>query len=388
LTAKGYTFTKVDDDGDLDYSGTLDGNAVTLYALMTPAPNRGLVKIFIGVLTSDEHALAEFASLRNTLIAQYGQPSISGRRFDSPYVDGDGNEQTAIKDGKGHIAAIWKNTSNDITTGGLTILVSDKLTVNSAYESPAWNTEADRRAALTSIADNTAALKVDSNDASAYVNRGRARQMLDDPQGAISDFARALKADSTYSSAYVNLTVARGTLGDFAAALADADSALRVDPKDAFGYEARSYTHLALGEGVSATSDALAALHMREPSNQHFLYGIIVGYLGLRQTGSAQDAATFLATWAPKADSTMWPYAVVQYFQHKVTGAALLAGANDSDQMTEARTYLALDLILAGTPQAARPQLAWVRQNGTRTYFEYPVALAALKRLPPSQASH
>ncbi len=385
MTAKGYTFTKVDEDGDLDYSGTLDGNDVILYALMTPAPNRGLIKVFMVVLTSDDHALAEFENLKSALIAKYGQPSISGRRFDSPYAAGDGNEQAAIKSGKGHVAAIWKNTSDDITTGGLTVLVSEKLTVNSAYESPAWDAEADRRAATANIATYTAALQRDSTDASAYVSRGRARQMLDDPMGAIADFTRALKADSTYGSAYVNLTVARGVLGDFPAALADADSALRVDPKDAFGYEARSYTHLALGEGVSANSDAVASLRMRDASNQHFLYGIIVGYLGLRQAGSAQDAAAFLTTWAPKADSTVWPYAVVQYFQHKLTGAALLGRANDDDQMTEARTYIALDLILAGTPQAARPYLEWVRLHGTRTYFEYPVALAELKRLPPAR---
>jgi hypothetical protein len=36
------------------------------------------------------------------------------------------------------------------------------------------------------------------------------------------------------------------------------------------------------------------------------------------------------------------------------------------------------------TPQAARPHLEWVRRHGTRTYFEYPVAVAALKRLPPA----
>src|ERR1700691_6077954 len=53
MTAKGYTFTKVDADGDLDYTGTVDGNDVVVYALMTPAPHRGLVKIFVNVLTSD-----------------------------------------------------------------------------------------------------------------------------------------------------------------------------------------------------------------------------------------------------------------------------------------------------------------------------------------------
>lgn len=385
MTGKGYTFTKVDDDGDLDYSGTLDGSDVIVYALMTPAPNRGLVKVFVGVLTSDDHALAEFEVLKSALIAKYGQPSISARRFDSPYKDGDGNEQTAIKEGKGHVVALWKNSSDDITAGGLTVDVNDKLTVNTTYESPAWNVEFNRRTSLERIAETTEALKTDSNDARAYVDRGRARQMLDDETGAIADFTRALKADSTYSTAYVNLTVARGALGDFSGALADADNALRIDPKDAFGYEARSYTHLALGESVSASSDAVASLRMRDPSNQHYLYGIIMGYLGLRQAGSTQDAAAFLATWAPKADSTRWPYAVIDYFQRKMTAAALEGRATDDDEMTEARTYIALDLILGGTPQAARPYLEWVRLHGTRTYFEYPVALAALKRLPPAR---
>ena len=150
---------------------------------------------------------------------------------------------------------------------------------------------------------------------------------------------------------------------------------------DLFAYQARSYTHLALRHGDAAQADALASLKLRDAGDQHLAYGVIVGYLGLRQAGKAAEATTFLATWGPKADSTAWPFPVIKFLGHTLTATALLAQATDDNKMTEARTYVALDLIYAGTPQAARPHLEWVKLHGTRTYFEYPVALAELRRL-------
>ena len=95
---------------------------------------------------------------------------------------------------------------------------------------------------------------------------------------------------------------------------------------------------------------------------------VIVGYLGLRQAGKAAEATTFLATWGPKADSTAWPFPVIKFLGHTLTATALLAQATDDNKMTEARTYVALDLIYAGTPQAARPHLEWVKLHGAAVF--------------------
>jgi tetratricopeptide (TPR) repeat protein len=238
----------------------------------------------------------------------------------------------------------------------------------------------DRKESALAVADFTTALRFVPRDATAFLNRGRARQALDDLDGAIADFTAALRVDSTYSSAYVNRTVARGAQGDLAGALADGDSAVKIDPRDPFGYEARAYTRLALHDGAAANVDALESLRLRQGSDSHFAYGVIVGSLGLRQAGRTADAAAFLSTWGSQADSTNWPYAVVRYLERKLSAVALLAKAKDSDEITEARTYLAVDLLLAGNGPAALPHLRWVRDHGTRTYFEYPVALAELRR--------
>jgi len=231
------------------------------------------------------------------------------------------------------------------------------------------------------IKDYTTAVRLDPGDPTAHLYRARARQALDDWDGAIADFTAVIGADPTFTSVYVERTVARGAKGDLDGAVADGDTAIAKEPHDPFGYEARSYVRLALRDGTGAHADALQTLRMRASGDSHFSYGVIVGYLGLRRAGQAADAAAFLSTWAPRADSSGWPYPVIQYFQRRLSAPTLLTRAKSDSETTEARTYLALDLLLSEQVPVALPHLQWVRDHGIRTYFEYPVALAELRRI-------
>jgi hypothetical protein len=53
----------------------------------------------------------------------------------------------------------------------------------------------------------------------------------------------------------------------------------------------------------------------------------------------------------------------------------LLALATDSNKMTEAQTYIGMNLALSNHRNEARPHLLWVTENGNRSYFEYQLAL-------------
>jgi len=49
--------------------------------------------------------------------------------------------------------------------------------------------------------------------------------------------------------------------------------------------------------------------------------------------------------------------------------------------MTEARTYMGLLLAAIGERQGALKRLQWVKENGNKSFIEYPAVLMELRRL-------
>jgi hypothetical protein len=76
-----------------------------------------------------------------------------------------------------------------------------------------------------------------------------------------------------------------------------------------------------------------------------------------------------------------WPYPAIRYLRKEIDGKALLAAATDHDRMTEAQTFLGLDLIESGRPADALPGLTWVKDYGNRSSLEYDIAVAEIDRI-------
>lgn len=64
-------------------------------------------------------------------------------------------------------------------------------------------------------------MRINSNDAITYNNRGVARRKLGDNKGAIVDYNETLRINSNYALAYDNRGDARRALGDRQGAIAD-----------------------------------------------------------------------------------------------------------------------------------------------------------------------
>lgn len=75
------------------------------------------------------------------------------------------------------------------------------------------------------IASYTEAIRLNSNYAEAYLNRGNVRKELGDKQAAITDYSSALKINPNYADAYHNRGVVRADLGDKQAAISDLEKA-------------------------------------------------------------------------------------------------------------------------------------------------------------------
>jgi hypothetical protein len=102
--------------------------------------NDKLVSISIRLETADGDAIPVYFKLKKMLSKKYDDPDIDLVNFESPYVWGDGYEQTAIRLGKSDIRCRWGNS--------LELNVTKKLTVRAVYMSLDLGKEIKRRSAV------------------------------------------------------------------------------------------------------------------------------------------------------------------------------------------------------------------------------------------------
>ncbi|MBK7937821.1 MAG: tetratricopeptide repeat protein [Lewinellaceae bacterium] len=112
------------------------------------------------------------------------------------------------------------------------------------------------------IADWTEAIRLDPNDAVAYMNRGAARSELGDKQGAILDYDEAIELNSNYTLAYTNRGAAKAELGDKQGAILDYDKAIELDPNLALAYGNRGLVFEEIGEIFEAQLDFRRFLYL------------------------------------------------------------------------------------------------------------------------------
>jgi hypothetical protein len=142
LAAAKFPIYKTDNDGDYWFKGSMLGQQVQGFVIFRSGR---AAKIVFSLLTPDSEAREIYTDLKRALTAKYGKPDSDFAFFNSPYYEGDGYEESAIKLGKGTFSAFW--TSNTEQFGSMHVSIEKNLTVMVRYEAPDWGDEADRRRA-------------------------------------------------------------------------------------------------------------------------------------------------------------------------------------------------------------------------------------------------
>jgi hypothetical protein len=149
-----YTKIKADERFPLDqtFLGTVRGEQAVVMTLFNE--QGALEKMIVSVLTEEKDCLKFYGQFKDELIEKYGTTTLDLQRYDYPFSDGEhvGHEQTAIRFGKGHLAATWKREDGGDYSGGVALSVEDNLTVRLTYESGKWSAESDRRKRLLNAA--------------------------------------------------------------------------------------------------------------------------------------------------------------------------------------------------------------------------------------------
>jgi tetratricopeptide (TPR) repeat protein len=96
----------------------------------------------------------------------------------------------------------------------------------------------------------------------AYNNRGNARLVNNDLEGAIVDLDQALRLDATLAIAHSNRCLARLAKRNIDGAIEDCNEAIRLNPKLIFAYDNRCSTQIAKGDLDRAISDCGQAIRL------------------------------------------------------------------------------------------------------------------------------
>ena len=198
---------------------------------------------------------------------------------------------------------------------------------------------------------------------------------------AIKSYQQAIALKPDLARLFVDLGYTYIRAGNEDEAISAFEQGLRVNAKESYFYRTLGYIHLGRANGELAASDAYNYLRTVGWRDEHSEYMVLVWYFGLRQFKQDAYASKTLKDSIARVDPTEWPYPVLQFINHSLTLEELLAQANDNDKLTEAHAYAGLLLSLNGESQAALDHLRWVKDNGNKTFVEYPLALAEIARL-------
>lgn len=146
MQAAGFEFQKRDEDGDLVFRGVVLGTKSVAYAFLG---SKRLVKVQVVMATPDSEARRTYDEMRQVLIEKYGKPEKTYAFFMTPYYEGDGFENQAIRVGKGRFASFWNKAADG---SSLAIYISERLAVSVEYESPQYGVELKRRRAAGTTA--------------------------------------------------------------------------------------------------------------------------------------------------------------------------------------------------------------------------------------------
>ncbi|WP_240867090.1 SUMF1/EgtB/PvdO family nonheme iron enzyme, partial [Cylindrospermopsis raciborskii] len=147
----------------------------------------------------------------------------------------------------------------------------------------------DLRDARGAMEDFNHALKINSNYAQAYNNRGIVRISLGERQLAIEDFSQAIIIAYHYTEAYVNRGYTRYELGSRQKAIEDFNQALNINPGYALAYNNRGVAYRDLGDKEWAKDDFSQALRVNPHYVEAYNNRAIVSYeLGDKQ-GAIED---------------------------------------------------------------------------------------------------
>ncbi len=231
-----------------------------------------------------------------------------------------------------------------------------------------------------SIEAATKAIANNNESSYAYEDRAYAYYQLAQFDKALADYKAASHYDPQNSEYYYQCGICLSGLGNYAEAIKYYDQSLKHGSKDILNYYKRGLDNLFLNNNAQAVADLNKHHNLVNPNEAHQRYDVIFCSIALKRLGKDKEAKQSLVNYEKDMPKDKWPYPVIQYLAGQISADALLALAKNTNQMTEANTYIGANLSAQGKKAEAKKNFLWVKDHGNRVFSEYQLAISELKK--------
>jgi lipoprotein NlpI len=212
------------------------------------------------------------------------------------------------------------------------------------------------------IADFNSAIRLDPNSAWAFAARGNLYKNKGDLEHALADLNEASRLDPNYALPFFSRGEIYKSKGDFAHAMTDMNEAIRLDPNYAPAYFARGQLFYITGNNPAAVEDFGKSIKLDpDDAGAYFNRGVAYYVLGARSADAVADLKkaaelnpkdAYAALWrdlaerrnsspghlaeaAKQLDMTVWPAPVVRHFLGEFNAEQTFGAAFDTDPNTK-----------------------------------------------------
>lgn len=218
-------------------------------------------------------------------------------------------------------------------------------------------------------------------DSMGYMMRSSIYDRLDDVSKSLEDSSEAVRLAPNNANAFSHRGYSYMNLGLCDDALKDFSTALKIDPNLVGAMNGRMFAYFMQSDYIECDKqcmETLAKVGMKDPCAP---YAVIMAAICRKQLGHMPERIALVNQSAQMLDAKTWPYPIIQFLNGQLSAAAVFQQATDNDKMTEAKTYIAFDLLADNKGAEASPMIAWVKEHGNKTFNEYDLVSALLNKM-------
>lgn len=232
--------------------------------------------------------------------------------------------------------------------------------------------------ALTS-ADQVIA--VAPNDCLGYLMRSSIYDRLDNTAKSLEDSNEAVRLAPNNADAYSNRGYSYMNLGLTDDAVKDFSKALELDPGLVGAMNGRMFAYFMQADYIACDKQCMDILAKVGMGDRCAPYAVIMAAICRKQLRKLPERIALLNQAVQTLPSKAWPYPIIQYMNEQIIAESVFQQATDNDKMTEAKTYVAFDLLADNKGAEASPMIMWVKEHGNKTFNEYDLVSALLLKL-------
>jgi Flp pilus assembly protein TadD len=218
-------------------------------------------------------------------------------------------------------------------------------------------------------------------DSMGYMMRSSIYDRLDDVSKSLEDSSEAVRLAPNNANAFSHRGYSYMNLGLCDDALKDFSTALKIDPNLVGAMNGRMFAYFMQSDYIECDKqcmETLAKVGMKDPCAP---YAVIMAAICRKQLGHMPERIALVNQSAQMLDAKTWPYPIIQFLNGQLSAAAVFQQATDNDKMTEAKTYIAFDLLADNKGAEASPMIVWVKEHGNKTFNEYDLVSALLNKM-------